>query len=153
MDLRKNLASSILVVGGTAMLPGFIPRLQAEVIKTLSAPPHPPPVPRQATREGHLTPTPSASGAATPDVITPTATRFPHTPPHPSPPRPTYDPYALLRTIVPHIAILNNPSPGSVEESSSYARANAGKAPAFAPALMPWVGGSLAGYGLHVHSL
>jgi len=44
---------------------------------------------------------------------------------------------------VPYISILNNPSPPPA--TSSRAAANAGKAPAFAPSLMAWVGGSLAG--------
>ncbi|KAG6900826.1 hypothetical protein C0993_000145 [Termitomyces sp. T159_Od127] len=38
LDLRKAIASSILVSGGTAMLPGFIPRLHAEIIRSLSPP-------------------------------------------------------------------------------------------------------------------
>ncbi|KAI0719416.1 actin-domain-containing protein [Cerioporus squamosus] len=36
VDLRKTLASSILVIGGTPMLPGFIPRLQAELTRAVS---------------------------------------------------------------------------------------------------------------------
>jgi len=40
VDLRKTLASSILVVGGTLMLPGFIPRLHAELLRAI-APPFP----------------------------------------------------------------------------------------------------------------
>lgn len=39
MDLRKELASSIVVAGGTAMLPGFISRLHLEIIKLLEPPP------------------------------------------------------------------------------------------------------------------
>jgi actin-related protein 10 len=38
---------------------------------------------------------------------------------------------------------LNNPSPPPA--TTSRAKANAGKAPAFSPATMAWVGGSLAG--------
>ncbi|KAG8905919.1 hypothetical protein FRB99_007999 [Tulasnella sp. 403] len=153
VDLRRTLASTILVVGGTAMLPGFIPRLQAEIAKALSSSPQPRSCDHLALdtgREGAVTPTPS--GAATPDhdVTTPTATRFSHQrqpQPDPSPKRqpPPYDPYAPIRSLTTHVAILNNPSPSSAEQSSPEARANAGKAPAFAPALMPWVGGSLAG--------
>ena len=61
------------------------------------------------------------------------------------PPRPaTYDPYEPLRPLAPHIAILNNPTPPP--SSSTRAAQSAGKAPAFAPACMAWVGGSLAGY-------
>ncbi|KAG8914141.1 hypothetical protein FRC00_000787 [Tulasnella sp. 408] len=147
VDLRKTLASSILVVGGTAMLPGFIQRLQAEIIKTLESQPHPPTSIFSPRRGGQSTPTPSASGANTPpDAVTPTAVRFQHRQTSIPSPRRAYDPYASLRSIGPHIAILNNPSVTNMAgHASPQALANAGKAPAFAPALMPWVGGSLAG--------
>ncbi|KAG9049142.1 hypothetical protein FS837_011061 [Tulasnella sp. UAMH 9824] len=147
VDLRKTLASSILVVGGTAMLPGFIQRLQAEIIKTLESQPHPSTSILFPRRGGQSTPTPSASGANTPpDAVTPTAVRFQHRQTRIPSPRRAYDPYASLRSIGPHIAILNNPSVTNMAgHASPQALANAGKAPAFAPALMPWVGGSLAG--------
>ncbi|KAG5636655.1 hypothetical protein H0H81_007274 [Sphagnurus paluster] len=109
VDLRKTLASSILVSGGTVMLPGFIPRLHAEIIRALSPPPPPS---RQPTR-----------------------------PDKPLPPQ--YDRYACLRSLLPYFSILNNPSPPP--PMSDRARANAGKAPAFSPATLAWVGGSLAG--------
>ncbi|KAF8623632.1 hypothetical protein AX17_007332 [Amanita inopinata Kibby_2008] len=41
IDLRKTMASSILVIGGTAMLPGFILRLQTELIRALAPPQEP----------------------------------------------------------------------------------------------------------------
>lgn len=106
VDLRKSLASAILVVGGTPMLPGFIPRLHAELLRILTRQPSP---------------------AATPGGRS----------------RPGYDRYAPLRPLAPYIAILNNPTPPP--PASSRAVANAGKAPAFTPACMAWVGGSLAG--------
>jgi actin-related protein 10 len=105
LDLRKTLASSILITGGTAMLPGFIPRLHAELLRATA-----------------LLNTSSAGS------------------------RPTYDRYAALRPLVPHFAILNNPAPVRLPSSSARANMNAGKAPAFTPATMAWVGGSLAGY-------
>lgn len=147
VDLRKTLASSILVVGGTAMLPGFIQRLQAEIIKTLEPQPDLPSSIASHRRDGQSTPTPSASGANTPpDAVTPTATRFHHHQVKVPSPRRAYDPHATLRSLTPHIAILNNPSIANMTGyASPHALANAGKAPAFAPALMPWVGGSLAG--------
>jgi len=46
---------------------------------------------------------------------------------------------------LPHIAILNNPDPPSEKEDGSKKASAAGKAPAFTPACMAWVGGSLAG--------
>ncbi|KAJ6531966.1 actin-domain-containing protein [Mycena capillaripes] len=109
VDLRKTLASSILVVGGTAMLPGFIPRLQHELVRAVGPPPTP--------------------------------SRHPTRPDRPS--LPPYDPYASLRPLLPYFAILNNPSPPP--STTARAVANAGKAPAFSPATMAWVGGSLAG--------
>ncbi|KAJ7104005.1 fungal-specific actin related protein [Mycena belliarum] len=110
VDLRKTLASSILVVGGTSMLPGFIPRLQQELLRAVAPPPVPPP--RHPTRPERR-------------------------------PLPPYDPYASLRPLLPYFAILNNPSPPPA--TTARAGANAGKAPAFSPATMAWVGGSLAG--------
>ncbi|KAI0696903.1 actin-domain-containing protein [Cytidiella melzeri] len=111
VDLRKSLASGMVVVGGTPMLPGFIPRLHAELLRAIS-------------------PSPS-SGPATPTGKT-------------RRPRPSaYDRYAALRPLIPYIAILNNPAPPP--PASSRASANAGKSPAFTPATMAWIGGSLAG--------
>ncbi|KAF8071805.1 fungal-specific actin related protein [Lyophyllum atratum] len=109
VDLRKTLASSILLSGGTAMLPGFIPRLHAELIRALSPP--------------------TASS------------RQPTRPDRPLPPQ--YDRYSSLRPLLPYFAILNNPAPPP--PMSARASANAGKAPAFSPATLSWVGGSLAG--------
>ncbi|GBE87900.1 hypothetical protein SCP_1201250 [Sparassis crispa] len=111
VDLRKTLASTIVVVGGTPMLPGFIPRLHAElahaIMSSSSAPSSRPP-----SRPGKQRPAP-------------------------------YDRYAALRPLLPYFAILNNPLPQP--PASGSASANAGRAPAFTPATMAWVGGSLAG--------
>ncbi|EKM58531.1 uncharacterized protein PHACADRAFT_117568 [Phanerochaete carnosa HHB-10118-sp] len=109
VDLRKSLASAILVAGGTPMLPGFIPRLQAELLRTL-------------TRQTSPASTPGRRG---------------------KPYSTAYDCYAPLRPLATYLAILNNPTPPP--PASSRAVANAGKAPAFTPACMAWVGGSLAG--------
>lgn len=94
------------------MLPGFIPRLHAELLRAISPP---------SSLLRHLT----------------------H-PEKPSPPQ--YDRYASLRPLTNFFAILNNPSPPP--SHSARAGANAGKAPAFSPATMAWIGGSLAGYVL-----
>lgn len=40
IDLRRQLAENILVIGGTAMLPGFLHRLHAELLSLLDAPPY-----------------------------------------------------------------------------------------------------------------
>lgn len=118
IDLRKTLACSILVTGGTAMLSGFIPRLQAEILRAVQ-----PPMLTGRRKQRHLIIPGKPSSSA-------------------------YDRYASLRPLVPYISILNNPSPPS--PTSGRAAANAGKAPAFAPSLMAWIGGSLAGYVAHV---
>lgn len=112
VDLRKLLASSILVVGGTPMLPGFIPRLHSELVRLLT----------------HKMPSRRDSAQGSPQRP------------------PPYDPYAPLRQLAPFIAVLNNPSPPP--PSPDAPALNAGKAPAFTPACLPWVGGSLAGYVL-----
>ncbi|TFK49938.1 actin-domain-containing protein [Heliocybe sulcata] len=111
VDLRKTMASSILVIGGTSMLPGFIPRLHAELIRALAPPQS---SPRQSGRPNRT-------------------------------PVPPYDRYASLRALVPYFAVLNNPSARSTASTSDRAAANSGRAPAFMPSLMAWVGGSLAG--------
>ncbi|EIW83785.1 actin-like ATPase domain-containing protein [Coniophora puteana RWD-64-598 SS2] len=116
VDLRRTLASSILVVGGTPMLSGFIPRLQAELVRAVG--------PRPSQSQTH-----SAPG----------------TPRHKRPRPAANDRYAPLRPLLRDFAILNNPAPRTATGASSRAIANAGKAPAFAPATMAWVGGSLAG--------
>ena len=109
------MASTILVVGGTPMIPGFIPRLHTEIARALS-PPTPPQPQSLKQRKGKLQP-------------------------------PPYDRYAPLRQLLPHFAILNNPdSPKENKDTGSTQKTSAGKAPAFTPACMAWVGGSLAGY-------
>jgi actin-related protein 10 len=68
------------------------------------------------------------------------------------PPPPQYDRYACLRPLVPYFAILNNPAPPA--PMSDRAANNAGKSPAFSPATMAWIGGSLAGLvPLHLCSI
>ena len=109
------MASAILVVGGTPMMPGFIPRLQSEIARALSPPPSPQPQPSRQ-RKGKLRP-------------------------------PPYDRYAPLRQLLPHFAILNNPDPPKEKDPGlMQKKSSAGKAPAFTPACLAWVGGSLAGY-------
>jgi actin-related protein 10 len=110
VDLRKTMASSILVVGGTPMLPGFIPRLHAELVRAVSQPS----VDSPSHRSNRRAP-------------------------------PAYDRYAPLRPLLPYFAVLNNPTPPPPSDGAGSATTHAGKAPAFAPATMAWVGGSLAG--------
>jgi len=102
------------------MLPGFIPRLQAELTRLLSS-----------SIRGD--PRPNAGSSASIPQASPRLKRA--VPPH--------DNYAALRPLAPHIAILNNPDPPATQ--STLARAHAGRAPAFAPVALPWIGASLAG--------
>ncbi|GAA5996002.1 uncharacterized protein JCM10292_004882 [Rhodotorula paludigena] len=166
IDLRKPMASSILVIGGTSMLPGFFPRFKASLLSQLerSHPPSPPPSPPLApAAPSDPEPMSTDSSPAPASSIPPSDSSAPraehtakvrrrhalgarlHTLRHS--PR-----YAPLVPLAPHLAILNHPSPSSspspsplASSSSSLARAREGSAPAFAPALMGWIGGSLAG--------
>ena len=110
------MASTILVVGGTPMIPGFIPRFHAEIARVLSPP----------------TSSQPQSSKQRKDKLRP----------------PPYDRYAPLRQLLPHFAILNNPDPPkeNKDTGSTQKKSSAGKAPAFTPGCMAWVGGSLAGY-------
>ena len=38
VDLRRQLADNILVIGGTAMIPGFLHRLHSELINLVNMP-------------------------------------------------------------------------------------------------------------------
>ncbi|GJN93573.1 hypothetical protein Rhopal_006630-T1 [Rhodotorula paludigena] len=156
IDLRKPMASSVLVIGGTSMLPGFFPRFKASLLSQLerSHPPSPPPSPPLApaapsdpepmSTDSSPAPAPTSDSSAPSTEHTATVRRRHalaarlHTLRHS--PR-----YAPLVPLAPHLAILNHPSPSPLASSSSLARAREGSAPAFSPALMGWIGGSLAG--------
>lgn len=142
MDLRKELAGSILIAGGTAMLPGFISRVHTEIIQLLQ-PPEPPVEPYTISESQSHT----GSDADSPVTPRPGAGFFP--PAAPTPPhrrRTPHDPYEILHSLAPYIAILNHPNPPTSSTQSSSSSRNAGKAPGFAPAALQWVGASLAGY-------
>ncbi|GAA5972583.1 hypothetical protein JCM11641_001911 [Rhodosporidiobolus odoratus] len=150
-DLKKPLASSILVTGGTAMLPGFFARFKASLLSQLatSHPPSPPPSPpfpatssssSSATSSDVSSSTPSAADTARHRRRSALQSRL-HTLRHS--PR-----YAPLVPLARHIAILNHPSPSSsasLPPLSALTREREGSAPNFAPFLQAWVGGSLAG--------
>ena len=110
------MASAILVVGGTPMMPGFIPRLHAEIARSLSTPPSQ----SQSSKNprGKLRPPPY-------DRYAPLRQLLPH--------------FAILNNPDPPKG-KKDPEPGQKKSSA------AGKAPAFTPACTAWVGGSLAGY-------
>lgn len=123
VDCRAEMASSILVIGGGGMLPGFIPRLREELLGALAPPP-----------------TSSDPAAALPvdTPSTPQVRRQIHRVKIHQARAQICDPWFKLRGLRGKIAILNDP------EGMGEA-ANAGSAPAWTPGLMAWVGGSLAG--------
>ncbi|GAA6023623.1 hypothetical protein JCM10207_005087 [Rhodosporidiobolus poonsookiae] len=158
-DLKKPLASSILLTGGTAMLPGFFTRFKSSLLSllALSHPPSPPPSPPLPAADDpsfFSSPAPLSSSTSTSASSTRAETPLArqrrrhalslrlHTLRHS--PR-----YASLVPLASHLAILNHPSPSPSPSpnvpASSLAREREGSAPAFAPALQAWVGGSLAG--------
>jgi actin-related protein 10 len=49
-----------------------------------------------------------------------------------------YDPYANIRLLHPFLSVIN-------ESTAHAAEGKGNRAPAFSPALLPWVGGSLSG--------
>ncbi|GAA5853762.1 hypothetical protein JCM8547_007439 [Rhodosporidiobolus lusitaniae] len=139
-DLKKPMASSLLLTGSTAMLPGFFNRFKSSLVTqlTVSHPPSPPPSPSSSSS--------SETDAAPAGTPRQRRRRVLHAQLHTLRHSPRYAP---LVSLAPHIAILNHPSPSSPSSSSvhpsSLAREREGSAPAFSPALQAWVGGSLAG--------
>ncbi|BGP10542.1 hypothetical protein JCM10049v2_006434 [Rhodotorula toruloides] len=160
LDLRKPMASSILLTGGTAMLPGFFSRFKAALLAQLdcSHPPSPPPSPPLPAASVEPPSSDTAEAMSTDTAASPApsrsseanakrrqkhalATRL-HNLRHS--PR-----YAPLVPLARHLAILNHLSPNSsassTAPSSTLARQREGSAPSFSPALQSWIGGSLAG--------
>ncbi|KAL7424958.1 hypothetical protein Q5752_000645 [Cryptotrichosporon argae] len=138
VDLRPQLASSILVVGGTASLPSFIPRMRIDLLRHLLPPPSsslPSPARPSASAP---TPPPApthAAGTATPPAPTPLAAVTPqdvHAWRHRH-----REPWRALYGLATALAIVNDASPP--------AGTAGGRGPRWAPGLASWVGGSLAG--------
>lgn len=110
------------------MMPGFFPRLRDSLLAalTLSHPPSPPPTP------------PSPSSAEPPSL---SSLRHAKLARRLSTLR-TTPRFAPLVPLARHLAFTNDPT----HPTSTAARPkSAGQAPAFAPSLLSWVGGSLAG--------
>jgi actin-related protein 10 len=101
------MASNILVVGGTACAPKFIPRIR-DSLATLLEPTNPTFQPNDMTV--------SAWKAR------------------------SHEPYRELYGLKSSMAILNDPRPAEARGGSK-----GGTAPRWAPSLMSWIGGSLAG--------
>lgn len=170
IDLRKPMATSILVAGGTAAMPGFFSRFKSSLVARLeqSHPPSPPSSPEPSSAEPMSI---ASDAAATDDAMSIDAARS-------SVPAPLSVPesagsttsgdenakrrrrhalstrlhfvrhsprYAPLVTLAPHLAVLNHPCPTTNASPSTLARKQEGSAPSYSPALQSWVGGSLAG--------
>lgn len=164
------MATSILVAGGTAAMPGFFSRFKSSLVARLeqSHPPSPPSSPEPSSAEPMSI---ASDAAATDDAMSIDAARS-------SVPAPLSVPesagsttsgdenakrrrrhalstrlhfvrhsprYAPLVTLAPHLAVLNHPCPTTNASSSTLAQKQEGSAPNYSPALQSWVGGSLAG--------
>lgn len=130
VDLRRPMLENLVVTGGTASLPGFIPRLKESLLTRLreSRPPSPPPSPPPFTPPS--TSTRSSMTLTQRSRLSNRLHRLRHSPR-----------YAPLVSLSPSLSILNNPSP----VVSVGTPVTEGSAPAFHPSLYAWVGGSLAG--------
>lgn len=118
------MASSLLVCGGTASLPGFIPRLRVSILRGLFPPTSP------TTPPSRPIALPS-EGVVSPLVIKESNTYWRGA---------QNEPYKAIYPLATKLTIINDPQPLKSEGSSG-----GGKAPCWTPALMAWVGGSLAG--------
>ncbi|KAK4057908.1 hypothetical protein OIO90_001127 [Microbotryomycetes sp. JL221] len=135
IDLRRPMASNVVVTGGTAMLPGLIPRLQDSVKLVLlgAHPPSPPDTPPEPAHHSlaHSSDSSTQTGS---DSYRRTVRRLKAFR--------ARSRYANLAPLANYVAILNNPSIWHHRDDST---ARSGCAPAFTPALLPWIGASLAG--------
>ncbi|CDZ98092.1 Actin and related proteins [Phaffia rhodozyma] len=132
IDLRIPMASSILLTGGTPMLPNFIPRLRSTLLAALEPPP---------------SINPSSLTESQPNSR-PGSYAYIRRPMHP---------YASVISLRQHISIINNASLVSSSSSSSSAILQTSVAldstpaqhmissPDFSPSLLAWIGGSLTG--------
>jgi actin-related protein 10 len=117
------MISSLLITGGTASLPGLIPRLRITLKSKLLPPPD------VSSSEAPLDPSMSVhSPQARREEIRQWRKR-------------QDEPYKTLYGLVDKVAILNDPCPIDGSEGIS----GGGTAPRWTPGLVSWVGGSLAG--------
>lgn len=103
------MISSILVTGGIAALPGFIPRVRNELLCR---------IPAERMALNFADPLAEVSSWR----------------------QRSKEPYAELHGLAKRLAIINDPAP-----LDGAASASGGTAPRWAPPLVAWVGGSLAG--------
>lgn len=104
------MSSSILVTGGVAALPGFIPRVRNELFCR---------IPAEQVQLSFVDPLAEVASWR----------------------RRLKEPYAELHGLAKRLATINDPAP-----LDGAASASGGTAPRWAPPLVAWVGGSLAGY-------
>lgn len=121
------MASNIIVCGGTATLPGFHAQLQSSLVSrlTLAHPPSPPPSPSASASED------TNNSQSRRQRLSRRLSSFR-----------SRSRYAPLAPLANHIAIVNDPTSRMTSPGLPVA---SGSAPAFAPSLLAWVGGSLAG--------
>ncbi|ORY34879.1 actin-domain-containing protein [Naematelia encephala] len=120
VDLRPTLISSLLITGGTASLPGLIPRLRVSLLRLLLPSPSLP-------ETGHPINSPAWRRAERAEW------RKRHT-----------EPFRSLYGLSGRLAILNDPAPLDTGDIDGGGLAG-GRAPRWTPGLLSWVGGSLAG--------
>ncbi|WWC65654.1 uncharacterized protein I303_108275 [Kwoniella dejecticola CBS 10117] len=119
IDLRPTLISSMLIVGGTASLPGFIPRLRISLLQHLLPPPS------NASSEQPKSPLNTIQSRKEETTMWR---------------KKGHEPYKEIYGLASKVAIINDPAPLDGEGGNK-----GGKAPRWTPGLMSWVGGSLAG--------
>jgi actin-related protein 10 len=133
MDMRRAMASSIVISGGACMMPGFVPRLRTQLLQTVL---------RNAEDAEGDDSTASPTTLPLEEVPTPNAyqreqcrklvekTKTQHK-----------RPFRSLVPLATSLAILNDTDP-LVDDGGNP---RAGSAPPFNPGLLPWIGGSVAG--------
>lgn len=146
IDLRAIMLSSILITGGTASMPGFIPKLRDSLLHLLA----------QSSSTLNNESADDAAKATQHRITSPEfraaetkAWRYRH-----------HTPYASLAPLRRRLVVLNDPSPldtdtgpgqqaqaGGTEmgEVEVLVNMQGGRVPRWTPGLMSWVGGSLAG--------
>ncbi|WRT69489.1 uncharacterized protein IL334_006475 [Kwoniella shivajii] len=118
IDLRSTFISSLLVAGGTASLPGFIPRIRVSLLHHLLPPP-------LSMNEPIRSPLNTLAGRKEETSLWRKRNQ---------------EPYQEIYGLASKLAIINDPAP--LDGSEGF---NGGKAPRWSTGLMSWVGGSLAG--------
>ncbi|WWC93024.1 uncharacterized protein L201_007988 [Kwoniella dendrophila CBS 6074] len=122
IDLRPTFISSLLITGGTASLPGFIPRLRVSLLHHL--------LPQLSFDQDQM-------------MNSPLGTKENRKEETISWRRKSKEPYNEIYGLSSKLTIINDPAP--LDGSSSEGGNKGGKCPRWTPGLMSWVGGSLAG--------